>query len=109
METAAHDLRKKNDDQFGSTIEPLMPIDYPIGVGTFAPNNAVIIHEDAVKLMTKVTQEKGIKHTTSQCTLRGFTCSSANVDPRLPRRPKSHEPEGSKPEIRWMASPAVLP
>jgi hypothetical protein len=23
-----------------------MPIDYAIGVGTFVPNNAVIIHED---------------------------------------------------------------
>jgi hypothetical protein len=30
------------------SVEPLMPIDYAIGVGTFVPNNAVIIHEDAV-------------------------------------------------------------
>ena len=41
----AHDLGKKNDGQFGSSNEPLMPIDYAIGVGTFVPNNAVIIHE----------------------------------------------------------------
>jgi ankyrin repeat protein len=78
----AYDLGKKNDGAFGSSIEPLMPIDYAIGVGTFVPNNAVIIHEDAVKLMSRLMQERGIKHTTSECTLRGFTCSSANVDPK---------------------------
>src|SRR5207253_162618 len=78
----AYDLGKKNDGAFGASVEPLMPVDYAIGVGTFVPNNAVIIHEDAVKLMTKVMQERGIKHTTSECTLRGFTCSSANVDPK---------------------------
>ena len=78
----AHDLGKKNDGSFGSSIEPLMPIDYAIGVGTFLPNNAIIYHEDAVKLMSRVMQEKGIKHTTSECTLRGFTCSTAKVDPK---------------------------
>ena len=78
----AYDLGKKNDGIFGASVEPLMPIDYAIGVGTFVPNNAVIIHEEAVKLMSRVMQEKGIKHTTSECTLRGFTCSSANVDPK---------------------------
>jgi hypothetical protein len=41
----AHELGKKNDGEFGSSVEPLMPIDYAIGVGTFVPNNAVIIHE----------------------------------------------------------------
>lgn len=71
----AHDLGKKNDGQFGSSVEPLMPIDYAIGVGTFVPNNAVIIHEDAVALMAKLMNERGIKHTCSECTLRGFTCS----------------------------------
>src|SRR6185295_10654350 len=45
---SAHDLGKKNDGAFGSSVEPLMPVDYAIGVGTFVPNNAVIIHEDAV-------------------------------------------------------------
>jgi ankyrin repeat protein len=78
----AHDLGKKNDGAFGSSIEPLMPIDYAIGVGTFVPNNAVIMHEEAVKLMARLMREKGIKHTTSECTLRGFTCSIANVDPK---------------------------
>ena len=79
---AAHDLGKKNDGQFGSSIEPLMPLDYAIGVGTFVPNNAVIMHADVVKLMRDAMQQRGIKHTTSECTLRGFTCSGANVDPK---------------------------
>jgi len=79
---AAYDLGKKNDGAFGSSIEPLMPIDYAIGVGTFRPNNAIVFNEDAVKLMSRVMKERGIKHTTSECTLRGFTCSIANVDPK---------------------------
>jgi ankyrin repeat protein len=79
----AHDLGKKNDGAFGSSVEPLMPIDYAIGVGTFVPNNAVIIHEDAVALMAKMMKERGIKHTTSECTLRGFTCAQAKVDPKV--------------------------
>ena len=78
----AHDLGKKNDGAFGSSIEPLMPIDYAIGVGTFVPNNAVIMHADVVKLMTDEMKKRGIIHTTSECTLRGFTCSIANVDPK---------------------------
>ena len=79
---AAHDLGKKNDGAFGSSIEPLMPLDYAIGVGTFVPNNAVIMHKDVVALMTEEMQKRGIKHSTSECTLRGFTCSGANVDPK---------------------------
>jgi uncharacterized protein len=78
----AHDLGKKNDGQFGSSIEPLMPIDYAIGVGTFIPNNAVFVNEEAFKLMSRVMKERGIEHTTSECTLRGFTCPVANVDPK---------------------------
>jgi len=79
----AHDLGKKNDGAFGSSVEPLMPIDYAIGVGTFVPNNAVIIHEDAVALIARLMKERGIKHTTSECTLRGFTCAQAGVDPKV--------------------------
>ena len=78
----AHDLGKKNDGAFGSSVEPLMPIDYAIGVGTFVPNNAVIIHRDVMELMAAEMKKRGIEHTTSECTLRGFTCSSANVDPK---------------------------
>ena len=60
-----------------------MPVDYAIGVGTFVPNNAVIIHEEAVALMFRLMKERAIKHTTSECTLRGFTCAQANVDPKF--------------------------
>jgi ankyrin repeat protein len=79
----AFDLGKKNDGAFGASVEPLMPVDYAIGVGTFVPNNAVIIHEEAVALMTRLMKEKGIAHPTSECTLRGFTCAQANVDPKV--------------------------
>jgi ankyrin repeat protein len=79
----AFDLGKKNDGAFGSSVEPLMPIDYAIGVGTFVPNNAVIIHEEAVSLMARLMKEKGIRHVTSECTLRGFTCAEARVDPKV--------------------------
>jgi ankyrin repeat protein len=78
----AYDLGKKNDGAFGASIEPLMPIDYAIGVGTFRPNNAIVFNEAAVELMTKMMAERGITHTTSECTLRGFTCSAADMDPR---------------------------
>jgi ankyrin repeat protein len=79
----AYDLGKKNDGAFGASVEPLMPIDYAIGVGTFEPNNAVIIHDDAVALMQRLMKDRGIVHTTSECTLRGFTCAQANVDPKV--------------------------
>jgi ankyrin repeat protein len=78
----AFDLGKKNDGAFGASIEPLMPIDYAIGVGTFRPNNAIVFNEAAVELMTRMMAERGIVHTTSECTLRGFTCSAADMDPR---------------------------
>ena len=80
---AAYDLGKKNDGAFGASVEPLMPVDYAIGVGTFVPNNAVIIHEEAVALMFRLMKERGIVHTTSECTLRGFTCAQVNVDPKV--------------------------
>jgi ankyrin repeat protein len=79
----AYDLGKKNDGAFGASVEPLMPVDYAIGVGTFVPNNATIFHEQATELMLRLMKEKGIAHTTSECTLRGFTCAQANVDPKV--------------------------
>jgi hypothetical protein len=79
----AYDLGKKNDGAFGASVEPLMPVDYAIGVGTFVPNNATIFHEEATNLMMKMMKERGIVHTTSECTLRGFTCAQANVDPKV--------------------------
>ena len=75
----AHDLGKKNDGAFGGSIEPLMPLDYAIGVGTFRPNNAIVIMDEAVELMTRMMDDRGIVHTTSECTLRAFTCG--DVDP----------------------------
>ncbi len=80
---AAYDLGKKNDGAFGASVEPLMPLDYAVGVGTFVPNNAVIMQDEAVVLMQKLMAERGIKHTTSECTLRGFTCAQVDVDPKV--------------------------
>jgi ankyrin repeat protein len=78
----AYDLGKKNDGIFGASIEPLMPVDYAIGIGTFRPNNAIVFNEPAFLLMRRLMDERGIAHTTSECTLRGFTCSAADMDPR---------------------------
>jgi hypothetical protein len=78
----AYDLGKRLDGSFMSSVEPLMPIDYAIGVGTFLPNNSVEYHAEATELMVRLMKDRGIKHTTSECTLRGFTCSTANVDPK---------------------------
>jgi hypothetical protein len=33
--------------------------------------------------MMRLMKAKGIVHTTSECTLRGFTCAQANVDPKV--------------------------
>lgn len=77
---AAHDLGKKNDGVFGGSIEPLMPIDYAIGVGSFRPNNAILHMAEATELMRQMMDERGIQHTTSECTLRAFSCGS--VDPQ---------------------------
>jgi uncharacterized protein len=78
----AYDLGKRLDGAFMASVEPLMPVDYAIGVGTFLPNNSVEPRPETAELMLRLMQEKGIKHTTSECTLRGFTCSIANVDPK---------------------------
>jgi len=58
-----------------------MAIDYAIGVGTFRPNNSIVLQEKAVEVFQRHMKEKGIKHTTSECTLRGFTCG--DVDPNI--------------------------
>jgi len=78
----AYDLGKKLDGAFHSSIEPLMAVDYAIGVGTFVPNNSFEFHAEATELLLRLMKEKGIPHTTSECTLRGFTCAIANVDPK---------------------------
>ena len=78
--SSAHDLGKKNDGVFGGSIEPLMPIDYAIGVGSFRPNNAVLHMAEATELLTRLMAEQGVAHTTSECTLRAFSCGP--VDPQ---------------------------
>jgi ankyrin repeat protein len=78
----AYDLGKKLDGSFHSSIEPLMAVDYAIGVGTFVPNNSFEYHHEATELLLRLMKERGIPHTTSECTLRGFTCAIANVDPK---------------------------
>jgi len=78
---SAHDLGKKNDGAFGASNEPLMAVDYAIGVGTFRPNNSIVLQEKAVEVFMRLMKEKGVKHTTSECTLRGFTCG--DVDPNI--------------------------
>jgi ankyrin repeat protein len=78
----AYDLGKRLDGAFMASVEPLMPVDYAIGVGTFLPNNSVEYHAESSELMLRLMKEKGIKHTTSECTLRGFSCSITNVDPK---------------------------
>jgi len=78
----AYDLGKKLDGSFMASVEPLMPVDYAIGVGTFLPNNSVVNHPITEELMFRLMAERGIEHTTSECSLRGFTCSTANVDPK---------------------------
>jgi uncharacterized protein len=78
----AYDLGKRLDGSFMASVEPLMPVDYAIGVGTFLPNNSVEYHPETSELMLRLMKERGIKHTTSECTLRGFTCSIVNVDPK---------------------------
>ena len=42
----------------------------------------MIIHKDVMDLIAEEMKKRGIQHTTSECTLRGFTCASANVDPK---------------------------
>jgi uncharacterized protein len=78
----AYDLGKRLDGSFMASVEPLMPVDYAIGVGSFLPNNSVEYHQETSELMLRLMKERGIKHTTSECTLRGFTCSIVNVDPK---------------------------
>jgi len=72
---SAHDTGKGNT----ASTEPLMPIDYAIGVTTFQPN-AIVYRDKAVELIQKMMDDRKIKHTTSECTLRGFTC--ADIDPK---------------------------
>jgi hypothetical protein len=55
---SAHDLGKKNDGAFGASNEPLMAVDYAIGVGTFRPNNSIVLQEKAVEVFFRLMKEK---------------------------------------------------
>jgi ankyrin repeat protein len=62
-------------DKGGSTDsdEPLIPLDYAIGVRLFTAASPV--HQPETEtLIRKLMAESGIEHTTSECTLKGFTC-----------------------------------
>jgi len=72
----AHDIGKGNR----ASSEPLMPIDFAIGVTTFQPN-AIVNRPEAEALMHRLMEEKVVRHTTSECTLRGFTCG--DIDPKV--------------------------
>jgi ankyrin repeat protein len=66
-------------DKGGSTdsTEPLIPLDYAIGVRLFTAASPV--HQPETEaLIRKLMAERGIEHTTSECTLKGFTCGDRN-------------------------------
>ena len=53
-------------------------------------------------------KERGIMHTTSECTLRGFTCAQANVDPKVATPAEIVRMRGSsRSAIRSKGSPAA--
>src|SRR5262245_40624046 len=53
----------------GLALIPGYQVNHP-KVGTFLPNNSVEYHAETSELMLRLMKEKGIKHTTSECTLR---------------------------------------
>jgi ankyrin repeat protein len=70
-----HGARLDAKDKGGSvdSTEPLIPLDYAIGIRLFTAASPV--HQPETEaLLEKLMAEKGIVHTTSECTLKGFTC-----------------------------------
>jgi len=70
-----HGARLDAKDKGGSvdSTEPLIPLDYAIGVRLFTAASPV--HQPETQaLLEKLMAERGIAHTTSECTLKGFTC-----------------------------------
>jgi ankyrin repeat protein len=70
-----HGARLDAKDKGGSvdSKEPLIPLDYAIGVRLFTAASPV--HQPETQaLLEKLMAERGIVHTTSECTLKGFTC-----------------------------------
>ena len=66
----------------GPERERLEQLAAELGIAGRVEWHGQLEHEDAVQLMFKLMKERGITHTTSECTLRGFTCAQANVDPK---------------------------
>jgi ankyrin repeat protein len=70
-----HGAKLDAKDKGGSvdSTEALIPLDYAIGVRLFTAASPV--HQPETQaLLEKLMAEKGIAHTTSECTLKGFTC-----------------------------------
>jgi ankyrin repeat protein len=77
-------------DKGGSTDsdEPLIPLDYAIGVRLFTAASPV--HQPETEaLIQKLMAERGIEHTTSECTLKGFTCGEKNPKANRTRAPET--------------------
>lgn len=70
-----HGAKLDAKDKGGSvdSTEPLIPLDYAIGIRLFTAASPV--HQPETEaLLLKLMAERGIAHTTSECTLKGFTC-----------------------------------
>jgi uncharacterized protein len=70
-----HGAKLDAKDKGGSvdSNEALIPLDYAIGVRLFTAASPV--HQPETQaLLEKLMAERGIVHTTSECTLKGFTC-----------------------------------
>jgi ankyrin len=70
-----HGGRLDAKDKGGSvdSKETLIPLDYAIGIRLFTAASPV--HQPETEaLIEKLMKERGIVHTTSECTLKGFTC-----------------------------------
>jgi ankyrin repeat protein len=82
-----HGARLDAKDKGGSvdSTEQLVPLDYAIGVRLFTAASPV--HQpDTQALLEKLMAERGIVHTTSECTLKGFTCGD-----KSPRKRNSED------------------
>jgi hypothetical protein len=106
----AFDLGKKNDGAFGASVEPLMPVDYAIGVGTFVPNNAIILHEEAAALMARRADNAFALHALDQLTGALADVAPARVDRQgRPRHLHTARPETRehKPGVHHAPAPDV--
>jgi ankyrin repeat protein len=82
-----HGARLDAKDKGGSvdSTEPLIPLDYAIGIRLFTAASPV--HQPETQaLLEKLMAERGIVHTTSECTLKGFTCGD-----KSPRKRNSED------------------